>query len=157
MALLCPLGLCLASCSHRVSNLCIGGISHTGGLCFPQGQCKVDLIYYISNCTPACIVFDPSGTNDWSNLSQVDRSQTFIRKAKQRFTRTQLEPRYYLADFGLSRQYTPRNAPDSSSRTHDMLTPETRLDGFNDPFSMDVYCLGNLVRENFVRVSVIVI
>lgn len=108
-------------------------------------------IAYGGNCTPACIVFDPSGTNDWSNLSRIDRSQTFIRKAKQRFKRMQLEPRYYLTDFGLSRQYTPRNAPDSSSRTHDILTPETRLDEFNDPFSVDIYCLGSLVRENFVQ------
>jgi hypothetical protein len=129
-------------------------IAYGYGSVFLRGSAGVDLIFYTSNCTPACIVFDPSGTNDWTNLSQIDRSQTFIGKAKQRLTRVQLQPRYYLSGFGLSRQYTPRNALDSSSHSQVMLTPEARLGDFDDPFSTDVYFLGNLVRENFVQVSV---
>jgi len=155
--LTCPDLVLITFCSHRVSNLCIGGILHTGRALLFRGCPWVDdIMHYVSNCTPGRIVFD-SGTNNWSNLSQADRSQNFIGKAKQRFTRTRLQPRYYLADFGLSRQYDPPNALDRSSCTHDTLTPETRLDGFNDPFCMDIYCLGNLVRQNFVQVSVIAI
>jgi len=70
---------------------------------------------------------------------------------KRRFTRTQGHPRYYLADLDLSRQFTRWNAPDRSSPSADMFIPEGRLDGLNDPFGMDIYCLGNLIRENFVQ------
>jgi hypothetical protein len=73
---------------------------------------------------------------------------------KRRCTRTQGHPRYYLADLGLSRHRTRWNAPDRLSPGGDMLIPEGRLDRLNDPFGMDIYCLGTLVRENFLQVRV---
>jgi hypothetical protein len=72
---------------------------------------------------------------------------------KRRFTRTQGHPRYYLADLSLSRRST-RISPDYSSPSGDIFISDGGLDQLNDPFGMDIYCLGNLVRENFVRVRV---
>lgn len=40
-------------------------------------------------------------------------------------------------------------------RNDDGPIPENRSDGQSDPFCMDVYDLGNLIRENFVQVRVI--
>src|SRR5712691_7276372 len=102
-------------------------------------------------------MFDPSGISldDWFNPSQIDRSQNYMGRIKQRFTRTQRHPRYYLSDLGSSREYTPLDAPDPSLRNGDMSILERRVDRQGDPFCVDIYCLGNLVREDFVQVRVI--
>ena len=101
-------------------------------------------------------MFDPYGINpdDLSNPSQINQSQNFMGRVKQRFSRTQRHPRYYLTDLSLSQQCTPRHVPNPSLRSGDIPISERRLEGLDDPFCMDIYCLGNLVRENFVQVRV---
>jgi len=101
-------------------------------------------------------MFDPSGKNpnDWLDPSQINLGRDFMGIVKRRFTRMQGHPRYYLADLSLSRHSTRWNPPDRSSPSGDIFIPDGRLDRLNDPFGLDIYCLGSLVRENFVRVRV---
>lgn len=79
-----------------------------------------------------------------------------MRGAAKHFTRTQRPPKYYLIDFGLSRQYKPEERPPSEPivRGGDKSPPEHKtLDIPCDPFPTDVYYLGNLIREEFLQVS----
>jgi hypothetical protein len=71
-----------------------------------------------------------------------------------RFTQTQGHPRYYLAGLEFSQKTTRSSASDPPLAGGDMKIPEGQLDELNDPFGMDIYCLGSLVSENFVRVRV---
>ena len=85
-----------------------------------------------------------------------DRSKDFRRKAKV-YSRTRRPTRYLLIDFGLSRQYDPAAAPplDRPLRGGDKSAPEHQ-DGETpcNPFPTDVYYLGNLVREDYIKVRV---
>ena len=82
---------------------------------------------------------------------QLDRSPKAKEQAK-RYTRTARPPRYYLIDFGLSRQYSSRNALDEPLRGSDESAPEHRHGGPCNPFRTDIYYLGNLIREHFMLV-----
>jgi len=82
---------------------------------------------------------------------QVNRSLNFKGQAK-RYPRTARPPRYYLIDFGLSRQYSSRNALDEPLRGGDKSAPEHRHKWRCNPFGTDIYYLGNLVREQFMLV-----
>ncbi|KAF8215893.1 kinase-like domain-containing protein [Mycena galopus ATCC 62051] len=75
-------------------------------------------------------------------------------------TRTECWPRYYLIDFGISRQYNPddgpplepiiRGADDSLPEFVRVRTiPESPLDC--NPFPTDIYYLGHLLSHYFVR------
>ena len=101
-------------------------------------------------------MFDPYGRNpdDLSSPSQINQSQNFMGRVKRRFSRIQQHPRYYLTDLSLSQQCTSRHIPNPSLHTGDMSIPERRLEGLDDPFCMDIYCLGSLLRENFMQVRV---
>ena len=83
---------------------------------------------------------------------QIDRSRDFKGKT-QGYDRTQRPPRYYLIDFGLSRQYISRNALDDPVRGGDKSAPEHRLGRRCNPFHTDIYHLGNLVRMRFMKVN----
>ena len=72
----------------------------------------------------------------------------------QRFGRTQRPPRYYLIDFGLSRQYSSQNAIDDPLSGGDTSAPEHQSGRQCNPFQTDIYHLGNLVRERFIKVMV---
>ena len=64
------------------------------------------------------------------------------------YTRTQRPPRYYLIDFGLSRQYESQNSLDICHGS----APEHQIGAQCNPFSTDIYYLGNLVRQEFIQV-----
>lgn len=73
-------------------------------------------------------------------------------------TRTQRPPKYYIIDFGLSLQYdandeTPLEYPVLGG---DKTVPEfqNNMDVPLNPFPTDVYYLGNMIREQFLDVSV---
>ncbi|TFK74339.1 hypothetical protein BDN72DRAFT_833694 [Pluteus cervinus] len=72
------------------------------------------------------------------------------RKASKVFTRTQRPPKYYLIDFGLSRQYDPSdpNPLDEPIYGGDKTVPEfkTNREAFN-PFQTDIYYMGNMIRK----------
>ena len=82
---------------------------------------------------------------------QLNRRRDFRGRAK-RFTRTLRPTRYYLIDFGLSRRYSSRRALDQPIRGGDKSAPEHRLRNLCNPFHTDIYYLGNLVRERFLKV-----
>lgn len=73
------------------------------------------------------------------------------------YTRTQRPPKYYLIDFGLSRQYDPREANPLEYPIFggDKSVPEfqNNADVPVNPFPTDVYYLGNLIREEFMDVG----
>lgn len=75
------------------------------------------------------------------------------------YTRTQRPPKYYIIDFGISRRYalgdeTPLEPPiwggdKSVPEFHKSTNP-------CDPFPTDMYYIGNLIRKDFLEVSIYV-
>ncbi|KAI0294525.1 kinase-like domain-containing protein, partial [Russula brevipes] len=103
------------------------------------------------DCTANNLMFDPSGMYPQGfHPTQMKRSRDFKVTAK-RYTRTQRPPRYYLIDFGLSRQYVSREALDEPLRGGDKSAPEHRNGTWCNPFHTDIYYLGNLVRQEFMH------
>lgn len=97
-------------------------------------------------------MFDPSGMYpEGFHPTRINRSRDFKGRAK-RYTRTQRPPRYYLIDYGLSRQYLSRKALDVPLRGGDKSAPEHRNVTRCNPFYTDIYYLGNLVRQKFMKV-----
>jgi hypothetical protein len=82
---------------------------------------------------------------------KIDRNRNFKGAAKA-YTRTQRPPVYYFIDFGLSRQYSSRHVLDEPIRGGDKTAPEHRLKKRCNPFSTDIYYIGNLVRQVFMKV-----
>jgi hypothetical protein len=76
---------------------------------------------------------------------------------KQRFSRTRKPVKHYLVDFGLSKVYKPEDAPhlEIGGWGGDRTVPEFLNGGgaLCDPFRVDVYCLGNLIRTQLLEVS----
>ena len=104
------------------------------------------------DCTVNNIMFDPSDMYPHGfHPVKMDRSRDFKGRAK-RYTRTQRPPRYYLIDFGLSRQYRSRKALDAPLRGGDKSAPEHRNAARCNPFYTDIYYLGNLIRQEFIQV-----
>ncbi|KAF7319142.1 Protein kinase domain-containing protein [Mycena chlorophos] len=69
-------------------------------------------------------------------------------------TRTRCWPRYYLIDFGLSRQYDPAQGPPLepvASGTHSYLPEYASGTGACNPFPADIYALGILLKRHFLR------
>ena len=72
------------------------------------------------------------------------------------YTRTARPTRYYWTDFGLSLRFSPDdpNPLELPIWGGDRTVPEFR-ENFNIPrnqFHADVYCVGNLIREDFLEV-----
>lgn len=100
-------------------------------------------------------MLDPSGMYPKGfHPIQINRSRDF-RGKPQRYDRTQRPPRYYLIDFGLSRQYSSRNALDDPLRGGDKSAPEHQHRRRCNPFHTDIYHLGNLVRERLMKVMLL--
>ena len=75
------------------------------------------------------------------------------------FSRTERPPRYYWTDFGLSRRYLEagprRELPILGG---DKTVPEHQGESYDqpcDPMPSDVYYVGNLIREYFLDVGVL--
>jgi hypothetical protein len=97
-------------------------------------------------------MFDPSGMYPKGfHPVQINRSRDFKGKP-QRYNRTRRPPRYYLIDFSLSRKYSSRNVLDEPLLGDDKSVPEHQYDRRCNPFPTDIYHLGNLVRECFMKV-----
>jgi hypothetical protein len=70
-------------------------------------------------------------------------------------TRTLTPIKSYLVDFGLSRRYNPEDGPPlelprwgGDKTVPEFFAPDTPC----DPFPVDVYCLGNAIRQYFLEV-----
>ena len=97
-------------------------------------------------------MLDPSGMYPSGfHPVQINRSRDF-RGKPQRYNRTQRPPRYYLIDFSLSRKYFSRNVLDEPLVGDDKSAPEHQYKRWCNPFRTDIYHLGNLVRECFMKV-----
>ncbi|KAJ7179694.1 kinase-like domain-containing protein [Mycena filopes] len=65
-------------------------------------------------------------------------------------TRTHRPVKYYIIDFNLSRRYTgPGPHLRSPSWGGDKTVPEMFQGEACDPFAVDIYCLGNTIRQEF--------
>ncbi|KAH9954061.1 kinase-like domain-containing protein [Russula dissimulans] len=103
------------------------------------------------DCTVNNLMFDPSEMYpEGFHPIQMSRNRNFKGSAR-RYTRTERPPRYYLIDFGLSRRYTSRDVFDEPLRGGDRSAPEHQDGRLCNPFHTDIYYLGNLVREEFMR------
>ncbi len=82
------------------------------------------------------------------------RSYDFRRKVKHS-TRTERPTRYYIIDFGLSRSFSPGQRLIAPTNIGGDRTVPEYLDpsGLSNPFPIDVYHLGNMIKTHFVRVS----
>ena len=102
------------------------------------------------------IMYDPSPMypklfHPASPYSSVD-----FKRSARHTTRTASPVRYYLIDFGLSRQYNPDDGP---PREHPILGGDKSVPEFKnwrgdllDPFPTDIYYLGNMIRVWIVHV-----
>jgi len=73
---------------------------------------------------------------------------------KQRSSRTRTPIKYYIVDFGLPRQYNPKEGPhlEAPGWGGDKSVLEFRGSKEPcDPFPVDVYCLGNIIRPYFLE------
>ena len=85
------------------------------------------------------------------------RNPTLTDVIKEPSARTLNPPKYYIIDFGMSRQYShddphpTETDPDGGDRT----VPEfgDRLSRVvHDPFAVDIYCVGNVIQEHILNV-----
>jgi len=85
-----------------------------------------------------------------------NRKSNFKGRAK-RYTRTQVPPRYYWIDFGISNQYDPSSMVNPTEERiwgGDRSVPEyVDYKGPCNPFPIDVYYVGNLIKTNFIDVK----
>lgn len=81
-------------------------------------------------------------------------NKAFTREAKPRM-RTVHPVRYYYIDFGLTQRYDPKDGPPRSPIGYggDLTVPEFDIGVADcDPFPVDIYRLGNFIREYFLDV-----
>ncbi|KAF5320430.1 hypothetical protein D9611_010811 [Ephemerocybe angulata] len=75
--------------------------------------------------------------------------------ARAKYTRTQHRPRYYIIDYGLSVRYEENEMPPSEvmgAYGSDRSVPEHAFPNEpHNPFPIDVYCLGNMIRRVILR------
>ncbi|KAI0312536.1 hypothetical protein OF83DRAFT_637400 [Amylostereum chailletii] len=106
------------------------------------------------DCTELNVMMDASGMYRHPYHPQMrQRRRDWKGKAKYH-SRTLRPPRYYLIDFGLSRQYDPAKGPPLEMPLHggDKSPPEHETyETPCNPFFTDVYYLGNLIREVFIE------
>jgi hypothetical protein len=148
---------------HRACNLCTNIALHIG---------MAKIIYFPF---PNILFRDANGSNIMMDASalfpegfhpvETSKTPNFRRRAPH-FTRSECPPRYYYVDFGISRQYKPEDLPvkediilggDKSPPEHNANQPDSPSPNSYscDPFKTDIYFVGNMIRENFIKVSCI--
>ncbi|KAJ7159109.1 hypothetical protein C8R43DRAFT_1086966 [Mycena crocata] len=110
------------------------------------------------DCNGSNIMMDGSKMFPQGFHPQHPRRKRDINSGPAKFyTRTQCPPKYYFTDFGISRVYSSKNVIDSVIRGGDRTVPEYKFlgeDGLRvvpcNPFPVDIYFLGNMIRTNFL-------
>ena len=97
-------------------------------------------------------------TERYRALDNQNLKLDFSGPVKQRKTRTAVWPKYYIIDFGASKQYPlSKSAPlDWLMPVNDEYVPEFRnLEKYDvsNPFPIDVFMFGNMIRLDFMDVS----
>ncbi|KAM5533174.1 hypothetical protein V8D89_013130 [Ganoderma adspersum] len=104
------------------------------------------------------IMMDPTILSDIPHPARYSKSINFKRYVRTR-TRTSHPTRYFYIDFGLSFILPPDDPSPRVlvSRPGDKSVPEFKDPGphgrYSDPYKIDIYCLGNTIRENFMAKS----
>jgi hypothetical protein len=102
------------------------------------------------------IMMDASGLypTGFHPISPEDKPD-FSGPAIPKFSRTEKAPKYYLIDFGLSKKFEEGEPPRPTSKPGtDRSLPEYEDETKPiNPFFVDVYCTGNLIRREFLDVS----
>jgi hypothetical protein len=86
---------------------------------------------------------------------RIRKTRDYSAEAQTCSTRTRTPVKYYFVDFGLSRRYNPEDGPplELPRWGGDKSVPEfLAADTPCDPFPVDVYCLGNVIRQSFIEV-----
>jgi hypothetical protein len=143
--------------SRSLGNSFYAHQSHRPSVRFAYSDLHGYLTYQARDCTVNNIMLDPTKMYiDSFHPAQPDKRRDWKGPARYR-TRTQRPPRYYLIDFGLSKVYAPEDGPprDIPVQGGDKSVPEFANDSQEpyDPFPVDVYYLGNWIREYFMDVS----
>ncbi|KAJ3890949.1 hypothetical protein GG344DRAFT_48399 [Lentinula edodes] len=113
------------------------------------------------DCTAMNIMMDGSQMypKGWSSLDPSQARDNPFRAAKRAGFRMQFWPKYYLIDFGLSHMYSNKGTVPPLERIlrgGDKSVPEHAPKYKHaNPFPTDIYYIGNLVRENFTEVLVL--
>jgi hypothetical protein len=83
------------------------------------------------------------------------KNRDFTGPSKPR-SRTLYPVKYYHIDFGKARRYNPEDGPPriSVGIGGDRSVPEFKTNEDCDPFAVDVFRAGNIIRECFTDVSV---
>lgn len=87
------------------------------------------------------------------HFRRPDKSYDYTEVVHPKFTRTERPPRYHIIDYGFSKQFSPEQMPpfEPPCPASDPSLPELRdLNKPCNPFPVDVYYVGNLLRMNFV-------
>ena len=94
----------------------------------------------------------PRGFHPQSPVMKPDRSDV-----AKHCSRTERPVQYYWTDFGLSRRFDPEETSPTELPIWggDRSVPEFKknYDAPWNPFHTDVYYVGNLIREDFMKVS----
>ncbi|EIN06243.1 hypothetical protein PUNSTDRAFT_72931 [Punctularia strigosozonata HHB-11173 SS5] len=107
------------------------------------------------DCTGNNIMLDPRNMYPKSfHPAEPNRSRDWRGNALS-YTRTQRPSSYYLIDFGLSQLYPPHGAKAIPVEGGDKSVPEfqSNPNGEYDPFPVDVYYLGNWVKQYIIKVK----
>jgi serine/threonine protein kinase len=122
---------------------------------YVRGICvRRELTFVNSDCTANNVMMDPTGLYPES-YHPIERHMTrAFDGVAPHITRSQMPPKYYLTDFGLSRRYSPEQRPplEPIIRGGDKTVPEFAVGEPCDPFPIDVYYIGNLIRTSFTKV-----
>ncbi|RXW18388.1 hypothetical protein EST38_g7465 [Candolleomyces aberdarensis] len=83
---------------------------------------------------------------------RIERRPDFSGYSKAKYSRTEKPPKYYLIDFGLSKRYEEGEAPIPTEKPGtDRSVPEyLDVSKTVNPFFVDVYCVGNMIRQEFL-------
>jgi hypothetical protein len=109
-----------------------------------------------SDCSSVNFMMDPSGLFPVPFHPVLTDMTRDIRTKVRPLTRSECPVKYYWIDFGVACKYRPEDRPPTERIVMgaDKSPPEHKNKKTKcDPFPTDVYYVGNLVRESFLRVS----
>ncbi|KAG2014286.1 other/AgaK1 protein kinase [Coprinopsis cinerea AmutBmut pab1-1] len=101
------------------------------------------------------IMMDPQamGHSPWHFCDpQRQPAPNYDAKVTHKYTRTERRPRYYIIDFGYATQFKPEEIPPSilPKLASDGSVPEYKNHQPCNPFPIDVYVVGNMIRMDFL-------
>jgi hypothetical protein len=99
-------------------------------------------------------MYDPTKMYpDMYHPLMTDMTLDLTQKAR-RYNRTECPPKYYFMDFCISRRYLANPTLDYVVRWKNHFAPEyKRPEHPCDPFALDVYLLGTMIKTHFLMVS----